>query len=49
MYVHTHNGVERIDWPNGGSYLNQLAVIPEIWEIITDELVNFKEEMRSRK
>lgn len=38
MYRHTHNGIARIEWPDGGSYLNQLQLLVQIWEVITNEM-----------
>lgn len=38
MYRHTHNGMQRKEWPDGGEYLNQMAIVPEMWDIIAEEI-----------
>jgi len=37
-----------MEWPDGGSYLTQLALVPELWELIADEIRLYKKE-RERK
>jgi len=44
MYLHTHDGTRRIEWPAGGEYLNQLAVVPEVWEVLGDEIRQYRKE-----
>lgn len=38
MYVHTHSEGRRIEWPDGGCYLEQKHVLVEIWEMIAEEI-----------
>jgi hypothetical protein len=38
MYIHTHKSGTRLEWPDGGSYLGQLALVIEVWEILEDEI-----------
>lgn len=37
-YHHTHSDGKRLEWPDGGSYADQLNVTIELWELIADEL-----------
>lgn len=46
MYAHTHNGLERVAWPDGGCYLEQLQIVVEIWELIANEIRSVQREQR---
>jgi hypothetical protein len=37
-YRHTHADGKRIDWPDGGTYADQLNLTVELWELIEDEI-----------
>lgn len=44
MYAHTHDKGQRIEWPDGGSYLKQPAILVEIWDVIAEELQGVRNE-----
>lgn len=44
MFSHTHNGTERIEWPDGGCYFTQPTMLIEMWAIITDEIIKYRKE-----
>ena len=37
------NGVERIDWPDGGNYFDQENLTVSFFEIVVDELRSMRE------
>lgn len=47
MYTHTHNGMDRIDFPDGGCYLDQAVILLEVWEIIHSEIAKYRREQES--
>lgn len=47
MFAHTHEGTSRTEWPDGGSYLSQLVLVVEMWELITVEIKEYRNEQRS--
>lgn len=44
MYRYAHNGTQRIDWPDGGCYLQQPAVLLEVWRHIEVEIAAYRKE-----
>jgi len=44
MYAGTHNKNGRIEWPDGGCYLEQTAMLLEVWAIIGSELALYAKE-----
>ena len=47
MYAHTHHGAVRIEWPDGGCYLKQYAILVAVWSIIKDEIRAAQNEQRN--
>jgi hypothetical protein len=48
MYHHTHNGLERTAWPDGGSYFEQYILLIDVWDVIGEEIVKDLEIRRRR-
>lgn len=48
IYGHTHNGTDRIEWPDGGCYQEQLQIVVELWGIIRDAIHDYREEKRAK-
>lgn len=49
MHQHTHNRNGRIEWPDGGCYLDQPYIVIEVWSIISEQLEKYRaEQERSR-
>lgn len=46
MYIHTHTGLERTEWPDGGCYLAQAQIVVEVWELIANEMRSIQREQR---
>lgn len=44
MYLQTHDGTRRIEWVDGGTYFEQLAIVPEVWGIIAEEILLYRKE-----
>lgn len=44
MYANTHAGTERLEWPDGGSYLSQMVVMVQVFGVIRDEIVKYRRE-----
>jgi len=36
----------RMEWPNGGSYLEQAAILPRVFSVILDETVKIAGRMK---
>lgn len=49
MYHHTHNGLERIEWPDGGCYMEQPLLLVEVCDIIGEEVVKQRKIEQERK
>lgn len=48
MYIRTHDGNRRIEWPDGLPYLKQVNIVVELWDIIADELREYRRRNEQR-
>lgn len=46
MYCHTHPGNRRIEWPDGGCYMQQEQILIEVFEIISGVVSDYQKEQR---
>lgn len=46
MYEHTHNGFERIEWPDGGCYMKQEHLLVEVFDLVRVELRAYRDELQ---
>ncbi|OGC95829.1 MAG: hypothetical protein A2W25_15245 [candidate division Zixibacteria bacterium RBG_16_53_22] len=49
VYSDTHDGNGRIEWPDGGCYLQQVAFVPEIFRLAAREIRQYQQELANRK
>jgi len=46
MYAHCHHGIQRTAWPDGGSYLGQLQLTADVFDIIAQEARQYLKEQK---
>jgi hypothetical protein len=49
MYMHTHPKLQRIEWPDGGCYLQQLQITVDVFELIEAEVNQFLKEKNGKR
>jgi hypothetical protein len=48
IYANTHDGLRRIEWPDGGYYQIQLQIVVEIFSIIRETIRDYQDEKREK-
>ena len=49
MYDNTHHQGQRIEWPEGGVYMQQLVLVVEVWELLSEVLRQYRKQMEDKK